>query len=76
SGDSNTYKALRAPPGRPLTFVLGEQGIITADPEEVDKLARKAWIKVYDGVGVDEIELVARFISIYKLTVMTIAIIK
>ena len=40
-GDSNTYKALRAPPGRPLTFVLSEQGIITADPEEVDKLGKK-----------------------------------
>ena len=57
---------MRAPPGRPLTFVLSEQGIITADPEEVDKLARKAWKKVYDGMGGDEIELVARFISIYK----------
>ena len=50
-GDSNTYKALRAPPGRPLTFVLSEQGIITADPEEVDNWQAKRGKKVYDGMG-------------------------
>ena len=45
---------------------MGEHGRITVDPEEVDKMARKAWKAVYDGMGGDEIELVASFLAIYK----------
>ena len=29
-------------------------------------MARKAWAAVYDGMGGDEIELVARFLAIYR----------
>ena len=65
-GDSNTYKALKDPPGKPMTFVTTGEGEITADPEVVDDLARKAWKDVYDGTGGEEEEIVNNFIQLYE----------
>ena len=44
------YKALKKAPVKPLVFVVQEDGQLTADPEVVDRKARKAWEKVYQGM--------------------------
>ncbi|MFM7984052.1 MAG: hypothetical protein ACKPKO_32475, partial [Candidatus Fonsibacter sp.] len=46
--------------------MLGEDGAVTADPEQVDRKARSAWKKIYDGMGEEEFELVERLFRIYK----------
>ena len=65
-GDRNTYKALKDPPGKPMTFVTTDEGDITADPEVVDELARRTWKEVYDGTGGDEDEVVQHFMRVYE----------
>ena len=59
-GDNNTYKTLKDPPGKPMTFMEDE---VTANREVVDDLAKKAWKEVCDGTGGEEEVIENNFIQ-------------
>ena len=66
AGGRQMYKALKKPLGKPLVFVMQDDGQQTADPEVVDRKAREAWEKVYRGMPGQQEELVESFFQIYS----------
>ena len=65
-GLGRAYAKLRSGTARPIGFLRGPTGRVTANPAEVDAIVQAAWGPVYQGQAGQHADIVAHFLAKYK----------
>jgi hypothetical protein len=65
-GLGRAYTKLQSGTARPIGFLRGPTGRVTAHPAEVDAIVQEAWNPVYQGQAGQRADIVAHFLAKYK----------